>query len=180
SPPWARTVVNVGATVWSKHPVGAAASVVWIQIGLGLWLLVAPRGWWSRLGGLASASWGMVVWVFGESFGGVFASGVTWMFGAPGAVVFYVVAGTLVALPERHWYRERLARVILVLIGVFYIGMAVLQAWPGRGFWQGRAHGATGAGTLAAMAHQMSQTPQPRLLASWLVAFSSFDDAHGW
>jgi len=180
SPSWVRAVVNVGVTVWSNHPVAAAASVVWIQIGLGLWLIVAPRGRWSRLAGLAGAAWGMVVWVFGESFGGVFAPGLTWLFGAPGAAVFYSLAGTLVALPERHWSAARLARVILGVLGAFYVGMAVLQGWPGRGFWQGPAHGATGGGALAAMVQQMSQTHQPRLLASSLAAFARLDTAHGW
>ena len=30
---------------------------------------------WSRAAGLASVGWGLVVWVFGESFGGIFAPG---------------------------------------------------------------------------------------------------------
>jgi len=46
---------------------------VWIQVGIGIWMLAAPRGSWSRLAGLAGVGWGLVVWVFGESFGGVFA-----------------------------------------------------------------------------------------------------------
>ena len=97
SPAWVRHVVDSGLTVWTNHPVQAAAATVWIQLGLGLWLLIAPRGLWSRAGGLASAGWGLVVWVFGEAFGGIFAPGLTWLFGAPGAVLFYVAAGVLVA-----------------------------------------------------------------------------------
>ena len=54
----------------------------------GCWL--AARGPLSRLAGLASVGWGLVVWVFGESFGGIFAPGLTWLFGAPGAVLIYV------------------------------------------------------------------------------------------
>jgi cytochrome oxidase Cu insertion factor (SCO1/SenC/PrrC family) len=65
-------------------------------------------------------------------------------------------------------------------MGLFFIGMAVLQAWPGRGFWQGHiAHSAT-PGTLTGMVHQMAQTPQPGFLSSWLSSFASFDAAHGW
>ena len=73
-PPWVQHVVNGGATIWTYHPIAAAATV-WIQIGIGVWLLVAPRGRWSRLGGAASVAWGLVVWVFGEAFGGIFAPG---------------------------------------------------------------------------------------------------------
>jgi cytochrome oxidase Cu insertion factor (SCO1/SenC/PrrC family) len=174
SPQWVQHVVNSGVTIWSNHPVQAAAATVWIQVGLGIWLLVAPRGRWSRLGGMASAGWGLVVWVFGEAFGSIFAPGLTWMFGAPGAVLFYCAGGVLVALPERAYASQRLGRIILTGGGLFLIGMAVLQAWPGRGYWQGRG------GTLTAMVHQMSATPQPSFLSSWVGSFGSFVSAHGW
>jgi cytochrome oxidase Cu insertion factor (SCO1/SenC/PrrC family) len=174
SPQWVQHVVNSGVNIWSNHPIQAASSAVWIQVGLGLWLIVAPRGRWSRLGGVASAGWGLVVWVFGEAFGGIFAPGATWLFGAPGAVLFYCVGGLLVALPERAFMTPRLGRRILTLGGVFLVGMAVLQAWPGRGFWQGRG------GTLPSMVGEMSRTSQPGFLSSWVASFGSFDDAHGW
>ena len=56
--------------------------------------------------------------------------------------------------------------------------MAVLQAWPGRGFWQGTAHGQPG--TLAAMTSAMAPTPQPHVLSAWITAFTGFDEAHGF
>ena len=158
----------------------AAAASVWIQIGLGLWLLVAPRGLWSRFGGLASVGWGLVVWVFGEAFGGIFAPGLTWLFGAPGAVLIYCVAGVLVALPDRRWATPRTGRIVLAASGVFFIAMAVLQAWPGRGYWQGRLSATNHVGTLAGMVAQMARTPQPGFLASWVSSFGRFDSAHGW
>ena len=171
---------NAGATIWSYHPIAAAAAAVWIQIGIGLWLLAAPRGDWSRLGGVASVGWGLIVWVFGEAFGGIFAPGLTWLFGAPGAVLFYCLAGALIALPERYWATPRLGRIILRVMGLFFVGMAVLQAWPGRGFWQGQTRHAAAPGTLTAMVQQMAQTPQPHLLSSWVAGFAGFDAAHGW
>ena len=174
SPAWVQHIVNSGVTIWSDHPIQAAAATVWIQLGLGAWLLVASRGRWSRLGGVASAGWGLVVWAFGESFGGIFAPGLTWLFGAPGAVLFYSVAGALLALPERAWTTPRLGRTVLRCGGAFLVGMAVLQAWPGRGYWQGRS------GTLSAMVESMSKTSQPGFLHSWLATFGSFDTAHGW
>jgi cytochrome oxidase Cu insertion factor (SCO1/SenC/PrrC family) len=180
SPPWVQHLVNSGVTIWSNHPVQAAAATVWIQVGLGIWILVAPRGRWSRLGGLASAGWGLVVWIFGEAFGGIFAPGLTWLFGAPGAVVFYCVAGLLLALPERAFRTPRLGRIVLACSGAFFLGMAVLQTWPGRGFWQGRIHASSHVGTLTGMVQQMAQTPQPGFLSSWVAAFAAFDAAHGW
>jgi cytochrome oxidase Cu insertion factor (SCO1/SenC/PrrC family) len=180
SPTWVQHLVNSGSTVWTYHPVSMAAAAVWIQVGIGLWLLAAPRGNWSRLGGVASVAWGLAVWVFGESFGGIFAPGLSWLFGAPGAVLFYCMAGVLIALPERSWLQARLGRLILAVMGLFFVGMAVLQAWPGRGFWQGQAGRAENAGTLTSMLQQMAQTPQPHLASSLVSSFSSFDASHGW
>ena len=178
SPAWVQHLVNCGGTIWSYHPVQAGASAVWIQVGIGLWLIVAERGWWSRAAGLASVGWGLVVWVFGESFGGIFAPGLTWLFGAPGAVLFYAVAGALIALPERAWRTPRTGRLILAGTGIFFIGMAVLQAWPGRGFWQGTAGGQPG--TLTGMVQSMSQTSQPHVLSALVSSFASFTAAHGF
>ena len=161
SPRWVQQVVNWAGTNWSYHPMQAGAASVWIQVGIGIWLLVAARGPLSRLAGLASVGWGLVVWVFGESFGGIFAPGLTWMFGAPGAVLIYAVAGALIALPDRAWRSPWLGRLMTAGTGAFLIGMAVLQAWPGRGFWQGTAQGQPG--TLAGMTGSMAQTS-----AAWL------------
>lgn len=180
SPSWVQHIVNFGGTIWSNHPITAPASAVWIQVGIGLWLLVAPHGWWSRVGGLVSVGWGLIVWVLGEAFGGVFAPGLTWAFGAPGAVLFYCAAGALIALPARAWTTPHLGRWILRVMGAFFIGMAVLQAWPGRGFWQGHIGRAGTPGTLASMVQSMSSTPQPHLLSSWVASFGTFDVAHGW
>jgi cytochrome oxidase Cu insertion factor (SCO1/SenC/PrrC family) len=178
SPHWVQHVVNWAGTAWSYHPMQAGASAVWIQVGIGIWMLAASRGPLSRLAGLASVGWGLVVWAFGESFGGIFAPGLTWLFGAPGAVLIYCVAGALIALPERTWHSPRLGRTVLGGLGLFLIGMAVLQAWPGRGFWQGLSHGQPG--TLASMTASMAPTPQPHFLSAWISAFTGFDEAHGF
>src|SRR5205823_4976947 len=41
SPAWVRHLVNWGSTSWTYHPIQISAAVVWIQVGIGLWLLVA-------------------------------------------------------------------------------------------------------------------------------------------
>ena len=180
SPGWVQHLVNVGTTIWSDHPVTSAAATVWIQVGVGVLLLVAPRGYWSRAAGGVSAGWGLVVWVFGEVFGGIFGHGSSWLFGSPGAALFYVVAGVLVSLPDRAWESPRLGRRLLGVTGVFFIVMGVLQAWPGRGFWSGQAHASATPGTLTSMVQSMSQVSQPSLLSSWVRWFASVDAAHGW
>jgi cytochrome oxidase Cu insertion factor (SCO1/SenC/PrrC family) len=151
---------------------------VWIQVGIGAWLIIAAHGPWSRLAGLASVAWGFTVWVFGESFGGIFAPGLSLLTGAPGAVLIYAVAGALIALPESAWRTPRLGRLLLGGIGLFYIGMAVLQAWPGRGYWQGTIAGQPG--TLAGMVQSMSTTSQPHVLSALVSDFGSFAASNGF
>ena len=179
SPGWVQHLVNSGVTIWDYHPVQAAAASVWIQVGIGLWMLVAVRGWSARLAGLAAVGWGLVVWAFGEAFGGIFAPGLTILFGAPGAVLIYVVAGALLALPERAWDNpRRLGRLLLGGTGAFFLGMALLQAWPGRGFWQGTLDGQPG--SLTAMIKSMAGTAQPHALESIVSWFGNLTAAHGF
>lgn len=175
SPSWVQHVVNLGGTAWTSHPVQAASAAVWIQVGLGLWLLAVPHGTLSRLAGLASVGWGLVVWVFGESFGGLFAPGLTWLTGAPGAVLVYVAAGALIALPAHAWLSPRIGQLTLGGLGLFLAAMAGVQARPGTGFWQGGQ-----SGTLVSMARSMAQTPQPAFLSGWVSAFAAFDAAHAF
>ena len=188
SPGWVQHLVNFGVNVWDYHPVQAAAASVWIQVGIGLWLLIAVRGWSARLAGLASVAWGLVVWAFGEAFGQIFAPGLSVLFGAPGAVLIYVVAGALLALPERAWAggaggaggegTVRIGRLLLGGTGAFFLGMALLQAWPGRGFWQGRAGGQLG--SLTSMIASMSSTQQPRAIHAIVSGFGNFTISHGF
>ncbi|HUN31088.1 MAG TPA: SCO family protein [Trebonia sp.] len=175
SPAWVQHLVNWGGTIWSYHPVQAASASVWIQVGVGVWLLTAPRGGWSRSAGLASVAWGLIVWIWGESFGGIFAPGLSWLTGAPGAVLLYCVAGALIALPDRWWRSPAAGRRLLAGTGLFWVGMAVLQAWPGRGFWRGG-----GDGTLPGMVQSMAQVSQPHPLSALVAGFGSFDAAHAF
>ena len=55
SPAWVQHVANWGGTAWSFHPIQSGAATVWIQIGLGAWLLVAAHGPWSRLAEIGRA-----------------------------------------------------------------------------------------------------------------------------
>jgi cytochrome oxidase Cu insertion factor (SCO1/SenC/PrrC family) len=118
------------------------------------------------------------VWVFGESLGSVLAPGLSWLTGAPGAAAFYCAAGALIALPARSWRSPRLGRLLLGGLGVFLAGMAVLQAWPGRGFWQGSLRGQPG--SLTSMVQSMASTSQPSALAAVASGSASFVRAHGF
>jgi cytochrome oxidase Cu insertion factor (SCO1/SenC/PrrC family) len=178
SPGWVLHLVNWAGTGWSYHPVQAAAAAVWIQLGVGAWLIASASGRWSRLAGLTSAGWGLVVWVFGEAFGSTLAPGLSFLTGAPGGALIYVLAGGLIALPLRYWQTPALGRLSLRLAGAGLAAAAVLQAWPGRGYWQGTLRGTPG--SLAAMVKSMAATPQPTILARLVADFGTVVSAHGF
>jgi cytochrome oxidase Cu insertion factor (SCO1/SenC/PrrC family) len=185
SPGWVQHLVSWAAGLWTYHPIQASAAVVWIQLGIGAALLAAPRGRASRLAGLVSAGWAAVVWVAGEAFGGILAPGLSLLTGAPGGAALYLVAGVLVACPYRGWQprpagrvRAAAPRLLLDGLGVFFLGMALLQAWPGRGSWQGTLAGRPG--PLTSMVRDMAATPQPGFLAGWLRGFAGLTAAHGF
>ncbi len=175
SPTWVQHLVGSAGTIWNDHPITAATATVWIQLGIGLLLLFAPRVSWSRLAGMASLCWGLVVWVLGESFGGILGAGSSWLFGLPGAVFFYCIASVLLVVPERVFADRRLGRAVCSVMGLYFLGMALLQAWPGRGFWQAGRQNA-----LSSMVTAMAATPQPGTFSSLVRSFGAFDARHGF
>jgi hypothetical protein len=178
SPGWVMHTVDWAAVVWSGHPVEAAAGAVWIQLGIGVWLLSATSPRWSRAAGLVSLGWGLVVWIFGEAFGSMLTPGVSWLMGAPGAALFYCAAGLLLTLPLRSWHDARLGRGMLRASGAVMLAFAILQAWPGRGFWQGSVHGLPG--SLAAGIGAMAATRQPATLHGLVSDAGSIAAGHGF
>jgi len=164
SPHWLVSLVQVGIDLWERHPLWAATGAVWIQLAIGIWLLVGRSGWFARLGYAAAVAWGLVVWVGGESMGGILAPGASWLFGAPGAVLFYVLAAVALFFPESAWRADRLPRWLLGILGLNLLVFGVLEAWPGRGFYHGQ---------IPSMISSMAQTPQPALLSRPMVAVAN-------
>ncbi len=155
-PGWLVHLIGIGTAAWQRHPIWAASGAVWIQLAIGLWLLLGKSGTFARIGYAVAAGWGAIVWLFGEGLGQLLAPGTSWLFGAPGAVVFYVVAALLLLAPWSWWQRDRIPRWTLVGLGVLLIAFGLLQAWPGRGFYGGH---------IATMVREMAGNSQPQLIA---------------
>jgi len=169
-PHWLVTAMSWGVTAWLRHPIWTASAAVWIQVAIGLWLLLGRSGWFARLGYLLAAGWGLFVWVLGEGLGQTFAPGASWLFGAPGAVLFYVVAALLLVAPWSWWRRDRIPRWTLTAIGAMLIGFAILEAWPGRGFYGPQ---------IPEMIRQMASVSQPAPIAASLRAAAHVIGSHG-
>ena len=182
APAWVQHVVNVGVTMWSNHPITAAASAVWIQLGIGVWLLVAPRGAWSRSAGLVERRLGARR--LGLRRGASAAS-------SPGGelAVRSARSGDLLRAspaccspcPSRRGAPAALGRRLLRWMGAFFLAMGVLQAWPGRGTWAGQATPQRHARSADRDGAADGPGPPARtLLVVGARSFASFDAEHGW
>jgi cytochrome oxidase Cu insertion factor (SCO1/SenC/PrrC family) len=158
TPSWLHHLMLDGISIWNAHPLALAAGTAWIQVGIGLVLLVS-NGPLGRVGAGVSVGWAALVWLVGNGAGGVFQSSSTILFGWPGASFFYVIAGVWLAMSPTN-FPARFSRVTLRMISVLLALALVVQILPSRGFWHG---GNTNA--LTAMAASMARTPQPH----WLV-----------
>jgi cytochrome oxidase Cu insertion factor (SCO1/SenC/PrrC family) len=135
SPPWLAALVNPLADIWTRHPVVADAATVWVQVGLGVLILVGGRGILARVTLWASVGWSLLVWVVGEFLGGLLAPGASWLVGAPGAVLVYAIAGLLLLAPDGWWRSGRCALLARRSVAVWVLLGALLQALPWEGSW---------------------------------------------
>jgi cytochrome oxidase Cu insertion factor (SCO1/SenC/PrrC family) len=158
TPGWYAAVVRPLADVWTRHPVVADASTVWVQCGLGVLILACASGPLLRAGLWTSILWSLVVWVGGEFSGGLFAPGAGWLTGAPGAVLTYVAAALLLLAPWSWWVSGRASRLARRFVGGWMLVTAGLQALPWEKAW-------TGAG-LSGPFTDAAGNAQPSLLSS--------------
>ncbi|HSZ14278.1 MAG TPA: hypothetical protein VK790_09615 [Solirubrobacteraceae bacterium] len=144
-----------------------------IQVAIGLGLMLSRRTVRPALA--ASFGWALVVWWFGEGFGGLTSSTLpSPLMGAPGAVILYAIVGVLVWPTDREHGRSPADLGPLGDRGGLYAwsGLWVLCA----GLWLvnvNRAQGATHA-MIAAMA-----AASPRWLASFQGSVGAHTQGHG-
>ncbi len=135
APGWLYNIVNPFARLWTQHPVAADAVTVWIQVGLGVAILVARTGLIARVVLWVSIVWALFVWVIGEFVGGMAHSGASLLNGAPGAALLYVLAAVLLLAPVQLWVSGKAARWLRISVGAMFLLGAVLQAIPSAGYW---------------------------------------------
>jgi len=153
SPRWLVDLVHPFAQAWAHHPVAADSVVVLVQLGLGVLVLLGGRGLLARSALWASLLWSVAVWVGGELFGGLLAPGASWLTGAPGAVMVYAIATSLLLVPWERWNSGDAVKLARRAAGVWMLAAATLQALPWEGSWSGRG--------LSAPFEVGAQTSQP-------------------
>jgi cytochrome oxidase Cu insertion factor (SCO1/SenC/PrrC family) len=164
TPGWLHSLMLHGISIWNAHPIALADGTAWIQVGIGVLLLVSNAAV-GRAAAAVSVGWAGLIWMIGNGAGGIFQPSSNILFGWPGATFFYVIAGTWLALSPSN-FPERFSRVTLRLISVVLAVALVLQVLPSRQFWHGGNSNA-----LTAMAQSMVKTPQPHWLATVVTKF---------
>lgn len=155
-PSWLAELAEPLTRVWLHHPVTADAATVWIQLGLGVLILIGGRGGRLELAVLwASVAWSVFIWVVGEFLGGIAQPGASWLMGSPGAVLVYPVMALLL-LAGRGRSAATMARWCRRAGACWLLAGAVLQAVPWEGNWT--------ADGLADPFRDGSQSAQPAVL----------------
>lgn len=161
TPTWLHSLMEHAIFLWNSHPITLAVGTAWLQVGIGLVILVS-NGRTGRVVGGLSVLWAALVWLIGNGAGGVFISGASFLFGWPGATAFYIFAGAWIFV-EPETFQRYFSRATLYFVSVIALMAALLQLLPATGFWHG---GNTNA--LTVMTKYMTKISQPHVL-SWFV-----------
>ena len=120
-PDWIAAPMLWGIGVWERHSVAWNGAAVVLELLIGC-LLVVGRRWpsWGRAGLVLSILWGLIVWYFGEGLGGLFMASPSYLAGAPGAALLYILLASALLLPESVWTAPHLLRAFQVGVGALW------------------------------------------------------------
>jgi len=120
--------IHFGMHMFLLHPALFNTLFALTQLAIGALIL------WKRtakLGLLGSVAWGLVVWAFGEGYGGIFSSHTLLLMGAPGAVILYVLLA-LAVLPSLASKRTQTAYWLVLVWLALWVGGGIYQLLPGQ------------------------------------------------
>jgi hypothetical protein len=83
-------IVAFGVNIFSSNVFLFNFLSAFIQILIGALLIFPFRNAIARFGLWLSIAWALIVWVFGEGFGGLFTGMATFYTGAPGSALLYL------------------------------------------------------------------------------------------
>lgn len=151
--------------LWNAHPVHADVATAWIQVSIGVALLVVKSVSIRRIVLWSTIVWSLAVLVVGNGFG-IFYPGASWVTGAPSAIYAYLFAAAYLLLATSKGHGDLQQKAIPWFVGTFLTIGGILQALPSSGYWTSDG--------LASMAHAMSLAGQPSYLSEVLRQFSRF------
>jgi hypothetical protein len=127
-PSWIAGPMLWGSGLWAGHATFWNAAVVILELSIGCLILVGRR--WpmvGRTGLVLSIAWGLIVWYFGEGLGGLFIGSASYLAGAPGSALLYVLLAIALLLPDVLWSSPRLLPAFRVAVSALWAVGALLQ-----------------------------------------------------
>jgi hypothetical protein len=132
-PAWVYGPMHFAVHLFLMHPAVFNSLIAFTQLGLGALILWKRTAKW---GLLASAAWGLFVWVIGEGYGGLFSGQASLLMGAPGAAIIYSLLA-LAVLPRNKKGTEKDPRANTASSPVaFWLVIVWALLWLGGMFWQ--------------------------------------------
>lgn len=124
--------MNFGVHLFLLHPAVFNALFALTQLGIGVFILWKRTVKW---GLLSSVLWGLIVWIFGEGYGGIFSAHTLLLMGAPGAVILYAILA-LAVMPsnkdDKHQKKQQPAYWLVFVWIALWVGGGVYQLLPGQ------------------------------------------------
>lgn len=152
APGWGISLASPMLDLWDAHPISSAALAGWLEVFIGLGLLLA-RGMKSKRTVLyVSIVWCLLVFAIGNGFG-IFYPGASWLTGAPPAVIIYFFVSLLLLGSNRKKDWAENPKITGYFLAAFLGIGAFLQALPAQGYWRSAGN--------SSMISAMAQTGQP-------------------
>lgn len=134
-PNWLSAMINWSIHLTTPHIVAFNWFVVVLQLAIGA-LLLMPRRGLVEVGLWLSIAWGLTVFVFGEGAGQLLTGTATFLSGAPGSALLYVVASVLLLTEgARSWWQGRTVDLARWSVALTLVLGGLLQTSPV--FWTG-------------------------------------------
>ncbi len=124
----------IGYNLWLIHPFQFDALSGALQIFIGFSYLINDKRKALKYISIFSIIWSLVIWVFGEGFGGIPESGVSLLKGFPGSALIYILLSIPFISPKFE-NAKYLRNFFLHFTSAIFIIGAFLQLIPGNTFW---------------------------------------------
>jgi hypothetical protein len=127
---WVQNLIQWAIGVMTPHVAIWNLGIALLQLAIGVLVLWERRPGWVRVGLMLSVGWSLLVWVFGEGFGGILTGSASVLTGAPGSVLLYGFLSWALLLDGRVWRWGRSLHVVRDAIAVFWALAAIQQLAP--------------------------------------------------
>lgn len=124
----------IAYNTWLLHPFQVDALSGALQIFIGASYLSNRSAKALKYISIISIIWAIVIWIFGEGFGGIPESGVSLLTGFPGSALIYIILAVPYVSARFNSIKFLQKYFIYSVSVIFFIG-AVLQLIPGNTFW---------------------------------------------